>query len=643
MMIIIIIFLVIIVYCIFYSIDKHKRQQEKQNRLREYNERQARLKAIELRIQKEEQRREEIKKYRDELKLEEEEVNKQIELQLQQEERRKQEQLRKFEEKQVQRREHAKKMAEIKKQKKIEREEKARRILELSKKEEEIERKDKIACLIANLAKLAEYRFRAYNDFREIGIISITSFNFNRFAISSKEDINVKRLFTLLNKYNYFGYMSYKHDRLSTIEYIGFLRKRFIRECFIEDLGGNGLIEISLLNTKYEGCCSITLIQESNHIIVFNKGNYEKQAEDFLFCYLENRKIKRLENSLANILVSGIKQLPTLSTDGKTIEERVCSALESSDYGFMFEKQIECIKDSDMLVLDYELPKTSDISKVKEYKYVLSTKEINTKHYSESYLSKRYEDALYSIALRSIYEVFSVDAENEIKGITFNGFVTQVNPATGIAERKCILSIQVDRERFLRINLAQVEPKACFKALKGVSVAKLIDISPVVPILTFNKKDKRFVDSKHVDVSQGTNLAAMHWEDFEQLVRELFEMEFANNGGEVRVTQASRDGGVDAIVFDPDPLRGGKIVIQAKRYTNTVGVSAVRDLYGTVINEGANTGILITTSDYGHDSYEFAKDKPLKLLNGGHLLALLHKNGKKAHIDIEEAKKLNEK
>jgi hypothetical protein len=39
-------------------------------------------------------------------------------------------------------------------------------------------------------------------------------------------------------------------------------------------------------------------------------------------------------------------------------------------------------------------------------------------------------------------------------------------------------------------------------------------------------------------------------------------------------------------------------------------------------------------------AYEFAKDKPLKLLNGGHLLALLHKNGRKAHINIEEAKKI---
>jgi len=76
----------------------------------------------------------------------------------------------------------------------------------------------------------------------------------------------------------------------------------------------------------------------------------------------------------------------------------------------------------------------------------------------------------------------------------------------------------------------------------------------------------------------------MNWEDFEHLIRELFEKEFSQNGGECKVTRASRDGGIDAIAFDPDPIRGGKIVIQTKRYTKTVGVSAVRDLYGTVLN-----------------------------------------------------------
>jgi restriction system protein len=136
----------------------------------------------------------------------------------------------------------------------------------------------------------------------------------------------------------------------------------------------------------------------------------------------------------------------------------------------------------------------------------------------------------------------------------------------------------------------------------------------------------------------------MDWEEFEQLIRELFEKEFKQAGGEVKITQASRDGGVDAVAFDPDVIRGGKTVIQAKRYTNTVGVSAVRDLYGTVLNEGASKGILVTTSDYGPDSYSFAKGKPLVLLNGANLLNLLAKHGHKAKIDLKEAKKmLNEK
>jgi restriction system protein len=204
------------------------------------------------------------------------------------------------------------------------------------------------------------------------------------------------------------------------------------------------------------------------------------------------------------------------------------------------------------------------------------------------------------------------------------------------------MSVEVKKQDFLALNLAQVDLKACFRNLKGISGSRLADLSPVRPILTLNKEDPRFVSAHGVvgSLDQGTNLAAMDWLDFENLIRELFEKEISKNGGEVKITGASRDGGVDAIAFDPDPIRGGKIVIQAKRYTNIVGVSAVRDLYGTVHNEGATKGILVTTSDYGPDSYEFAKDKPLTLLSGGELLYLLGKHGIHAKINIKEAKKI---
>jgi restriction system protein len=58
------------------------------------------------------------------------------------------------------------------------------------------------------------------------------------------------------------------------------------------------------------------------------------------------------------------------------------------------------------------------------------------------------------------------------------------------------------------------------------------------------------------------------------------------------------------------------------------------------MNEGATKGILVKTADYGPDAYEFAKNKPLTLLNGNNLLFLLEKHGQKARIDLSEAERL---
>ena len=58
----------------------------------------------------------------------------------------------------------------------------------------------------------------------------------------------------------------------------------------------------------------------------------------------------------------------------------------------------------------------------------------------------------------------------------------------------------------------------------------------------------------------------------------------------------------------------------------------------TILNEGANRGIIVTTSSYGGDSYEFAKDKPITLLDGSNLLHLLQKHGYSFRIDLKEAR-----
>ncbi|MEN6370907.1 MAG: restriction endonuclease [Armatimonadota bacterium] len=306
----------------------------------------------------------------------------------------------------------------------------------------------------------------------------------------------------------------------------------------------------------------------------------------------------------------------------------------------MGQYDLEYDPDSKILIVEYSLPSLDDMPKTKAVKYVQTRDALEETQLTSSIVNDLYDTVLYQICLRTIHELYEADTIQAIDMIVFNGWVNSIDSSTGQEVNACILSLQAKRDEFLSINLAQIEPKACFKKLKGVAGAKLHGMSAIAPILQMNRNDKRFVSSYAVadQLNDEVNIAAMDWEDFEHLIRELFEKEFSQGGGEVKVTQASRDGGVDAVAFDPDPIRGGKIVIQAKRYTNTVGVSAVRDLYGTVLNEGATKGILVTTASYGPDAYEFAKGKPITLLNGSNLLFLLEKHGHKAKIDLNEAK-----
>ena len=247
-----------------------------------------------------------------------------------------------------------------------------------------------------------------------------------------------------------------------------------------------------------------------------------------------------------------------------------------------------------------------------------------------------------AILLRVAHELFLNDQADVIRLLVLNGWVEFDDPSTGVRTKAYTASLMVERDQISNLNLGKIDPLVAFDSLHGKSAGKLIEIIPIEPTLSLNRKDSRFVDAKAVlgSLNKSTNLAAMDWQDFEHLIRELFEKEFAGRGAEVKITQASRDRGVDAIAFDPDPIHGGKYVIQAKRYTHTVDVSAVRDLCAVVTKEGASRGILVTTSNYGSDAYAFANNSPITLLNGAQLLGLLEKHGYSFRIDMREARAL---
>jgi restriction system protein len=330
------------------------------------------------------------------------------------------------------------------------------------------------------------------------------------------------------------------------------------------------------------------------------------------------------------------------SLDSEAIEQVCELVLSNSAYpdGFPQTFQVQYDVPSKTLIVDYTLPALEHLPTLKSVKYVQSKDEFVESYLNESAQRKQYDNVVYQIIIRTIWELLRADSVGALSGVVFNGFVDTIDKGTGKQIRPCIASVRAERAEFAEFDLSAVDPKACFRRLRGLGSAQLNAFAPIAPIIQMKADDARLIEGRNIidGVHSGMNLAAMDWEDFEHLVRDLFEREFGIHGAQVKVTRASRDGGVDAMAFDPDPIRGGKFIIQAKRYTNVVGVSAVRDLYGTMIAEGATKGILVTTAHYGAEAYTFAKDKPIVLLDGSNLLHLLQKHGVAAHIDIASAR-----
>jgi restriction system protein len=283
---------------------------------------------------------------------------------------------------------------------------------------------------------------------------------------------------------------------------------------------------------------------------------------------------------------------------------------------------------SKLLAVDYMLPDWSIVPDVKSFRYVKARDAIDSSPESAAKRGSLYSSVVAQSALRVLHEVFEADRRGQIETLALNCLVNTIDRATGTPEVPCILSVRTTAQVFRAINLRAVDPTACLKGLSASMSPSPADLAPVRPVLELKMVDHRFIQEADVlsQLDTRPNLMELSPSEFESLITNLF----TKMGLETRQTQASRDGGVDCVAYDPRPIFGGKVVIQAKRYKNTVGVSAVRDLFGTMQNEGASKGILVTTSGYGSASFQFAEGKPLELLSGANLLYLLSEY---AHIE----------
>ena len=126
----------------------------------------------------------------------------------------------------------------------------------------------------------------------------------------------------------------------------------------------------------------------------------------------------------------------------------------------------------------------------------------------------------------------------------------------------------------------------------------------VSAIATITRK-LTFASAKDIEA-----IRAMSWREFETLVAEAYRRQ----GYSVEETGGGgADGGIDLILRG----KGQKVIVQCKQWrTYRVGVKIVREMYGIMVAEKADRVVIVSSGTYTQESVEFAKGKPILLIDG---------------------------
>ena len=294
-------------------------------------------------------------------------------------------------------------------------------------------------------------------------------------------------------------------------------------------------------------------------------------------------------------------------------------------------RRVGYVPESTLLALEWDLPDVSVVPAEASYRYDRSVDAVLAVPREAHELRRLYQQLVAQLALRALHLVFGSDRYGVVDTVVFNGMVESVDLTTGQTVRPCLITLRATREQFQALVLDQLDPVACVRHYFAAEVSRHPEeLQPVEPVLEFDLADPRTIEAIDVisEIDSRPNLLELSPESFEHLVQNLL----TRMGLETRLFRSGNDGGIDCVAYDPRPITGGKFVVQAKLWTRTVPPSAVRDLFGTVLDAGATKGILITTSGFGPTSYQFATGKPLQLIDGTALLSLCHTHNIPARI-----------
>ncbi|AYN07623.1 DUF2034 domain-containing protein [Alteromonas sp. RKMC-009] len=165
-------------------------------------------------------------------------------------------------------------------------------------------------------------------------------------------------------------------------------------------------------------------------------------------------------------------------------------------------------------------------------------------------------------------------------------------------------SIQTDNQIAVMVFKAFVIP--------APFIAVVILLAAPFAFLNARRKAKQLDSQRNIQ-----SVRDLHWRNFEELVAEAYRRQG------YRVTEGGygADGGIDLELRKDGQLT----LVQCKQWkTQKVGVNVVREMFGVLTAHQANHFKIISSGAFTQQAIDFAAGKPIELINGPKLLALVN-------------------
>ena len=237
-------------------------------------------------------------------------------------------------------------------------------------------------------------------------------------------------------------------------------------------------------------------------------------------------------------------------------------------------------------------------------------------------------------------------SEEDLQVRTKSGRITQVNDRIGWARQYFRRALLIDIPKNGTYCLTERGKEFLKKHPHSITIDDLMEIPEYA---AYNVSHKPFSGSSNSDEEEALtpdrqldqvykmyqkNIAAELLDKvltlispkiFEQLVVDLLVAMGYGDKDSARVTQYSKDGGIDGIIYE-DKLGLDKIYLQAKQWKNPIGSKEVQQFSGALAGKKALKGVFITTSTFTSGAIKFVEtvsNQKIILIDGERLSLLM--------------------